>query len=66
MPKYFPFIIFEDNYITKVNLKKGKHTIKIENAIENIGLEVIRFVKPGETLQRCDGFLPEIINAINN
>lgn len=63
--KYFPFILFEDNLIGKVNLKAGKHTIKVENAIKNFGLEVIRLKKPGEVLDRCDGFVPEIINAIN-
>ena len=37
-----------------------------ENAVKNIGLEVIRFVKPGEKLERNDGFRQDIINAILN
>jgi len=64
--KIFPFILFEDNLITRLNLKAGKHVIKIENAVKNIGLELIRFVKPGEVLERNDGFCPVIINKIIN
>lgn len=63
--KFFPFIEFVDNTICRVPIEKGEHTIKIENAVKNIGLELIRFVKPGEVFMRNDGFLPEIINAIN-
>lgn len=63
--KFFPFITFEDNIITRVSLTKGNHVIKIENAKKNIGLEVIRFVKPGEVLNRNDGFCENIIKAIN-
>jgi len=57
---------FADNELASVNLKAGEHIIKVEHTTSNFAFYSLRFVEEGkEEFIRNDGFVAEVLNAIN-
>lgn len=59
------YLSFEENYITRTFIKKGKHILKVLQAVKNHDLFDFRLTKAGDTLLvRNDGFKKEILREI--
>lgn len=56
---------FVEQEILSVNLSAGRHIIKIEQAVGNVGLHSFRLEKSGTAeFTRNDGFIAKIVNAV--
>ena len=59
------YLSFEENYITTTFIKKGKHILKVLQAVKNHDLFDFRLTKKGDTLLvRNDGFKQEYLKVV--